>query len=198
MTLYYRASDPSDLRDLGTQVEEWLSSGNPKAADWIAAPPRPSDEATWADGAWQLPPPPPPDWDRFKASLLTDAAANAALAAAMPSAPGAVLALPAALMALAAGQSPSDFHAAWGALRQADLIPAALLAAIVALAQECALPAAFVAALARPFPQFVGQEWIDPDGSLWRVVQPRGEDGQFLPDDPATPERESLAWQRIG
>jgi hypothetical protein len=27
------------------------------------------------------------------------------------------------------------------------------------------------------------------------VVQARGEDGQFLADDPETPERESLAWE---
>jgi len=29
------------------------------------------------------------------------------------------------------------------------------------------------------------------------VVQARGEGGQFLPDDPATPERESLIWERV-
>ena len=204
MTIYFRASDPSDLRDLSTQVEEWQAAGNPKAADWIAAPPRPNPDAIWIGGTWQTPPAPPalePDWGRFKSTLLLDPAANAALSAAMASAPGAALALPAALMGLAAGQPPADFQAAWGALRGAGLVPPELLATISSLAQDCDLPAAFTQSLQEPQPPFaesVGQEWTAPDGSLWRVVQSRGEDGQFLPDDPATPERESLVWQRVG
>jgi hypothetical protein len=43
----------------------------------------------------------------------------------------------------------------------------------------------------------VGQEWVDAAGDLWVVTQSRGEGGQFLPDDPATPERESLIWERV-
>lgn len=45
-----------------------------------------------------------------------------------------------------------------------------------------------------PLAANVGQEWIASDGALWRVVQARGDDGQFVPDDPATAERESLRW----
>lgn len=45
-----------------------------------------------------------------------------------------------------------------------------------------------------PAAESIGQEWTAPDGTLWRVVQARGDDGQFLADDPATPERESLEW----
>jgi len=37
---------------------------------------------------------------------------------------------------------------------------------------------------------------MDDAGELWVVVQDRGEDGQFLPDDLTTPERESLTWER--
>jgi hypothetical protein len=49
-----------------------------------------------------------------------------------------------------------------------------------------------------PMPPAVtlGQSWSDPSGVEWVVVQARGEDGQFLADDPATPKRESLVWQR--
>jgi hypothetical protein len=42
----------------------------------------------------------------------------------------------------------------------------------------------------------LGQSWTDPSGVEWVVVQARGEDGQFLADDPATPQRESLTWER--
>ena len=48
-----------------------------------------------------------------------------------------------------------------------------------------------------PEPETLGQEWTAPDGSLWRVEQTRGDDGQFLPDDPNTAERESLAWMEV-
>jgi len=37
---------------------------------------------------------------------------------------------------------------------------------------------------------------MDAAGGLWVVVQARGDDGQFLPDDPMTPERESLTWEK--
>ena len=40
----------------------------------------------------------------------------------------------------------------------------------------------------------LGQEWTTPTGTLYRVAQATDEDGQFLPDDPATPPRESLRW----
>jgi hypothetical protein len=48
----------------------------------------------------------------------------------------------------------------------------------------------------RPAATALGQEWVDAAGDLWVVVQARGEDGQFLADDPSTPERESLAWEK--
>ena len=144
--------------------------------------------------AWDAANAPAPDWARFKAALLSDPAANTALAQALPVAPSAVLALPAALMAVAAGGDASDFHATWRALRAAGLIPADLLITIGALAVACHLPAPFIIELTRPFAQSVGQTWSAPDGSQWRVIQARDPEGQFLPDDPATPARESLEW----
>ena len=155
----------------------------------------------WIDGAYvvrDLPPPEPtPDWGRFKGALLSDPAANTALAQALPVAPSAVLALPAALIAAAAGADPADFFAAWGALRAADLIPADLLTTIGALAVACHLPTEFTTEMTRPFAQSVGQTWTAPNGSQWRVIQARDPQGQFLADDPATPARESLEWELV-
>lgn len=68
------------------------------------------------------------------------------------------------------------------------------------LAVKCRLPEQVILAFSGeslPVAEFVGQEWEDGDGILWRVVQARGYDGQFLPDDPETPARESLTWTLI-
>ena len=56
MNLYYRISDPSDVRDLGEQMAAWVAAGNPKANDWAVQPAAPSADAVWADGAWSVPP----------------------------------------------------------------------------------------------------------------------------------------------
>ena len=56
--LYYRISDPSDVRDLGEQMAAWVAAGNPKASDWALVPAKPSDNAVWQDGAWVVPPAP--------------------------------------------------------------------------------------------------------------------------------------------
>jgi hypothetical protein len=58
MSLYYRIEDPSDLRDLSEAMPAWIAAGNPKANAWLAAPPKPSDDAIWQDGAWIVPPAP--------------------------------------------------------------------------------------------------------------------------------------------
>lgn len=155
----------------------------------------------WIDGAYAVrdvpPPPPPPDWARFKATLMADTAVNSALGAALPMVPTAVLALPAALMAVSQGGDPSDFFGAWNAIRGAGLVSADLLASVGALAVSCNLPIAFTTELLRPFASAVGQSWTGPDGRRWEVVQARDSQGQFLADNPATPERESLSWQVI-
>jgi hypothetical protein len=54
--LYYRISDPSDVRDLGEQMAAWVTAGNPKAEAWAEQPAAPSADAVWQDGAWSVPP----------------------------------------------------------------------------------------------------------------------------------------------
>lgn len=99
------------------------------------------DGSLWAAAAEPTPEPEPtPDWDTFKRELLSSANVNAALTAAAPSAPAAVLALPAALMQAASGGDTSDFRAAWLQLRRLYLVPQPLLDQLSALAQQCHLP----------------------------------------------------------
>jgi hypothetical protein len=57
MSLYYRLEDPADLRDLAEAMPAWIAAGNPKAAAWAPAPPKPSDDAIWNNGQWQTPAP---------------------------------------------------------------------------------------------------------------------------------------------
>ena len=56
MSLYYRISDTSDVRDLGEQMASWELADNPKRFDWTLQPARPSDNAVWTNGAWVVPP----------------------------------------------------------------------------------------------------------------------------------------------
>ena len=56
--LYYRISDPSDVRDLSEQIAAWELADNPKRFDWAAQPAKPSADAVWTDGAWIVPPAP--------------------------------------------------------------------------------------------------------------------------------------------
>ena len=156
----------------------------------------------WRHG-WKLiepvPVPPAPDWRTFKRTLLGHPAINALLGGGMTAAPAAAISLPATLLAAAGGADSDDFRAAWLSLRRLDLVSAELLQEVRGLAINCHLPESFVAALGgtvRPDAQELGQEWVDADGALWVVVQARDADGQFLPDDPTTPERESLIWEK--
>jgi hypothetical protein len=56
LNLYYRISDPNDVRDLGEQMAAWELAENPKRNDWAVQPAAPSDDAVWSDGAWSVPP----------------------------------------------------------------------------------------------------------------------------------------------
>ena len=57
MNLYYRITDPSDVRDLSEQMAAWTAAGNPKANDWAEQPAAPSADAVWtADATWIVPP----------------------------------------------------------------------------------------------------------------------------------------------
>lgn len=48
-----------ELRDLPeTYFADLLAAGNPKAAQWQPAPPKPSEDAVWQDGQWVTPPAP--------------------------------------------------------------------------------------------------------------------------------------------
>jgi hypothetical protein len=161
---------------------------------------RAAGEWRWGWILLALPPvPPAPDWRTFKRTLLANPAVNALLGGSLSQAPAAGLSLPATLLAAADGDDVDDFRGAWVALRRQGLVSPELLQQVRALAMALHLPEGFIAALGgsnRPAATAVGQEWVDAAGDLWTVVQARGEDGQPLADDPATPERESLAWEK--
>jgi hypothetical protein len=54
--MYYRLTDPLDVRDLADQMAVWELAANPKAADWAAQPPAPSAGAVWtASATWEAP-----------------------------------------------------------------------------------------------------------------------------------------------
>ncbi len=58
MPNYYRTSDPADLRDLPQSLlDEWAAAGNPKLAEWVAAPAKPAENAVWSAGEWLIPTP---------------------------------------------------------------------------------------------------------------------------------------------
>jgi hypothetical protein len=163
---------------------------------------RDAGEWRWGWSAEPLPPVPPvPDWRTFKRTLLAHPAIRTLLSGAMSEDLTAALSLPTTLLLTAATNAadPDDFRGAWVALRRQGLVPPELLQEVRGLALMLHLPEAFVAALGgsvRPAATALGQEWVDAAGDLWVVVQARGEDGQFLADDPSTPERESLAWEK--
>ena len=56
--LYYRISNPSDVRDLSEQMAVWELANNPKRFDWALRPEAPSLDAVWQDGQWAIPPVP--------------------------------------------------------------------------------------------------------------------------------------------
>jgi hypothetical protein len=158
-------------------------------------------EWRWGWSVVDIPEPAPiADWRTFKRTLLSHPAINALLGGGLSTAPAAALSLPATLLAAAGGGDVDDFRAAWLGLRRLGLVSAELLQEVRALAIALRLPDGFVAALGgslRPAAASVGQEWVDAAGDLWVVTQSRGEGGQFLSDDPATPEQESLIWERV-
>lgn len=86
------------------------------------------------------------DWPAFKRAMLTSPEVNAALSAAMATAPLAVLALPTALERAVSGDY-SDFRGCWAAIRRAAAVPQAVVDAVVAEAQAANLPEGFVEAL---------------------------------------------------
>ena len=152
---------------------------------------------------WQvidLPPvPPAPQWAEFKALMLADASVRAVITSALSVDATAATSLPATLLRASDGGADgvAEFAATWAALRTQGLVAVELQQQMLALAAACHLPAQFIAALSGqpPAAEAVGQRWTDAAGREWVVVQTRGEDGQFLADDPATAGRESLRWE---
>ena len=69
--LYYRISDPSDVRDLGEQMAAWVAAGNPKANDWAVQSEAPSVDAVWQDGAWVTPPQPTQTAEEYISQTLS-------------------------------------------------------------------------------------------------------------------------------
>lgn len=56
--LYYRISDPSDIRAIENQIEIWKQENNPKAGLWELLPEKPTESSIWQNGNWIVPPPP--------------------------------------------------------------------------------------------------------------------------------------------
>lgn len=55
MSLYLNTTT-NELRELPeSYIAELIAAANPKAAQWQAAPPKPSEDATWGNGEWITP-----------------------------------------------------------------------------------------------------------------------------------------------
>ena len=109
---------------------------------------------------------PAPDWGSFKRLALTHSGLNAAMAAALPLAPAAALALPAALMRAEQGTT-ADFAGCWQAVCAAASPAPEIIEELVAAAQAANLPAEFVGAL----------QPAQPDEPLALKTSPRGSSG---------------------
>ena len=144
------------------------------------------------------PPPPSPDYRAFYDALLTSQVYGAVVAT--PGKSGdqaaAMTVFLGAIQDSLSGREnrPALQQAIWLLLGQLQL-NAASLAELQGLMEQHHLAGAY-SLFPMPPAEILGQSWTDPSGVDWVVTQTRGEDGQFLPDDPATPERESLIWER--
>ena len=53
---FYKNTTTNELRELPeSYIADLIAAGNPKAAQWQDAPPKPSDDAVWQDGQWVTP-----------------------------------------------------------------------------------------------------------------------------------------------
>ena len=148
----------------------------------------------------------PPRWQAFGGAVWSMAEVNQLLATALQAAPALAMALPVGLGQAAQGDQRT-FVSAWQTARSAGLVDDGLVTALQDLAVTYDLPPEFVAALGAvgnpgwewPEDPERFDEWSAPDGSVWRWDQLRDAQGQYLADDPATPESESaLRWIPVG
>lgn len=144
------------------------------------------DAGEWRHG-WELielpTPIPQPEWGSFKRSLLAHSEINALLNGGITAAPAAALSIPATLLNASSGAAVDDFRAAWLTLRRLGLVSAELLQEVRELAIKSNLPQAFIGALGggtKPAAQYIGQEWMDNAGDLWRVEQTLVSEGELL------------------
>lgn len=70
--MYYRISDPLDVRDLSAQMAAWTAAGNPKASEWAIQSAKPSPDAVWtSDATWVVPPAPTYTPEHWTARFFT-------------------------------------------------------------------------------------------------------------------------------
>jgi hypothetical protein len=148
MTLYYRITDPADVRDISDQVAAWLAAGNPKANDWTEQPPAPSPDAVWTNGAWMAPEPstPLPDWETFKSQAINSSTLNQILIQAYQSVPVAAGALVPSLLN-AEKDNSKDFSASWTIICSAVSVSSEVIDNFIQVATNYNLPKHFIDAL---------------------------------------------------
>jgi hypothetical protein len=182
--------EPQPEYDPATQRLSETRAVNPEALTWI-----------WGWDVQDLPPPPPPEpnYRAFYDALLTSQVYGAVVAT--PGKSGdqaaAMTVFLGAIQDSLSGREnrPALQQAIWLLLGQLQL-NAAGLAELQGLMEQHHMSEVY-SLFPMPPAETLGQNWTDPNGVEWVVVQGRGDDGQFLPDDPATPERESLIWERV-
>jgi hypothetical protein len=159
-------------------------------------------EWRWGWVIEDLPPPPPPgpDYAGFYAGLLASQVYGAVVATPGKSgdqAAAMTVFLGAIQDALNGRENrPAFQQAIWFLLGQLQL-SAEGLAELQALMDAHRL-ADIYSLQPLPAAETLGQSWTDAAGVEWVVVQARDDDGQFMADDPTTPQRESLTWERVG
>jgi hypothetical protein len=50
--LYYRITNPADVREMEEFYNALVEENNPKAEDWAEVPPKPGDDYYWGGGVW--------------------------------------------------------------------------------------------------------------------------------------------------
>ena len=153
----------------------------------------------------------PPEWQAFAMAVWAQPAIGAMLRGGlqMDATTPVSMALPVGLGQAAQDASYDTFLNAAQAAYHSGLLAVPLLAGIASLAVQYLLPEEFIGGIrslliAMPLvfqpPENPARfdQWTAPDGSVWVWDQPRDALGQYVVDDPETPESESaLRWQLV-